>query len=107
MTMLSLAKKAVALALTSIVFTLSVWVLVISGSVGTLHDQGGIGGTIIYFPATWLVCFICALPSKELARRKSELVPEVDASRVKMICKLVPGLVAFGYILSVLTLFIS
>lgn len=101
------AQRAVLIAAGSIVFTLLVWVWILSRPEGTFHDQGGLAITLIYFPATFSVWLICSLLSFVLGRCKVDGLPETDVSRVKTLRLIKAGLVALGFFLSIRTLFIA
>jgi len=94
----SLRNSAVIRAVGSILFTLTVWVWMLTRSSGTFHDQGGMAITFIYFPATFVVWLYCGLTAVVSLLRSTEGTP-VRHLRWKVV-----GLIALGLLLSIGTL---
>jgi hypothetical protein len=95
-------KTPVTVAFASILFTLAVWAWILTRPAGTFHDQGGLSLTMIYFPTTFGVWFVCGLSSIVLAIRARRSNPEGGS-----VIGLTAALVILGLLLSVGTLFLA
>ena len=96
-------KPAVIRAIGSILFTLVVWVWMLTRSAGTFHDQGGMAITFLYFPATFIVWLYCGLTAVMCLLRSTE----AEGAPVWRLRWKVVGLIALGLLLSFGTLFIA
>jgi hypothetical protein len=107
MTTRTLQQTAVTIAAGSMVFTLSVWVWMLTRPPGTFHDQGGLAITLFYFPATFVVWLVCGLASVAFRRRRTEGESEADVARSSKLRRVVCGLIALGLLMSIGTLFVA
>jgi hypothetical protein len=90
----------------SILFTFSVWAWILTRPAGTFHDQGGLTITLFYFPATFVLWFMCALPS--LVRRRSRIRSlEAETATTKLSRHGTLWLIGLGLFLSIETLFLA
>ena len=98
---------AVVRALGSIIFTLIVWVWMLTRPAGAFHDQGGMAITFIYFPATFGVWLYCCLTSVLFLVRRTKGGTEAEGAQGPAVGWRTLGLIVLGLLLSVGTLAIA
>jgi hypothetical protein len=99
-------RTAASLALATVIFSVCVWVWILSQPEGTFHDQGGLAITLIYFPATFCVWLVCGLLSAGvIGWGKIDTAEGNEAIRKRFRLATI-GLFVVGFCLSAGTLFL-
>lgn len=99
-------RTAASLALATIIFSVCVWVWILSQPEGTFHDQGGLAITLIYFPATFCVWSVCGLLSAVVICWGKIDSAEGNDATSKTFRLATIGLFVVGFCLSAGTLFL-